>query len=92
MEISSTTVGQIKCQSIYDSSATELATVDMKWPYVGMPNYYWGNSSKTILYNGQFYYSGPDALYRINLDGSGNTKIADVRYTNQYEYGFAYSN
>ena len=92
MEISSTTVGQIKCQSIYDSSATVLATVDMKWPYVGMPNYYWGNSSKTILYNGQFYYSGPDALYRINLDGSGNTKIADVRYTNQYVYGFAYSN
>ena len=91
MEISSTTVGQIKCQSIYDSSATVLATVDMKWPYVGMPNYYWGNSSKTILYNGQFYYSGPDALYRINLDGSGNTKIADVRYTNQYVYGFAYS-
>ena len=92
MEISSTTVGQIKCQSIYDSSATVLATVDMKWPYVGMPNYYWGNSSKTILYNGQFYYSGPDALYRIDLDGSGNTKIADVRYTNQYVYGFAYSN
>ncbi|MEE0368734.1 MAG: fibronectin type III domain-containing protein [Blautia sp.] len=92
MEISSTTVGQIKCQSIYDSSATVLAMVDMKWPYVGMPNYYWGNSSKTILYNGQFYYSGPDALYRINLDGSGNTKIADVRYTNQYVYGFAYSN
>jgi len=92
MEISSTTVGQIKCQSIYDSSATVLATLDMKWPYVGMPNYYWGNSSKTILYNGQFYYSGPDALYRINLDGSGNTKIADVRYTNQYVYGFAYSN
>ena len=92
MEISSTTVGQVKCQSIYDSSATVLATVDMKWPYVGMPNYYWGNSSKTILYNGQFYYSGPDALYRINLDGSGNTKIADVRYTNQYVYGFAYSN
>ena len=92
MEISSTTVGQIKCQSIYDSSATVLATVDMKWPYVGMPNYYWGNSSKTILYNGQFYYSSPDALYRINLDGSGNTKIADVRYTNQYVYGFAYSN
>ena len=92
MEISSTIVGQIKCQSIYDSSATVLATVDMKWPYVGMPNYYWGNSSKTILYNGQFYYSGPDALYRINLDGSGNTKIADVRYTNQYVYGFAYSN
>ena len=92
MEISSTTVGQIKCQSIYDSSATVLATVDMKWPYVGMPNYYWGNSSKTILCNGQFYYSGPDALYRINLDGSGNTKIADVRYTNQYVYGFAYSN
>ena len=92
MEISSTTVGQIKCQSIYDSSATVLATVDMKWPYVGMPNYYWGNSSKTILYNGQFYYSGPDALYRINLDGSGNTKIADVRYTNQYVYGFASSN
>lgn len=92
MEISSTTVGKIKCQSIYDSSATVLATVDMKWPYVGMPNYYWGNSSKTILYNGQFYYSGPDALYRINLDGSGNTKIADVRYTNQYVYGFAYSN
>ena len=92
MEISSTTVGQVKCQSIYDSSATVLATVDMKWPYVGMPNYYWGNSSKTILYNGQFYYSGPDALYRIDLDGSGNTKIADVRYTNQYVYGFAYSN
>ena len=92
MEISSTTVGQIKCQSINDSSATVHATVDMKRPYVGMPNYYWGNSSKTILYNGQFYYSGPDALYRIDLDGSGNTKIADVRYTNQYVYGFAYSN
>ena len=40
MEISSTTVGQIKCQSIYDSSATVLATVNMKWPYVDMPNYY----------------------------------------------------
>ena len=86
------TIGQLKCQKSLDSSASVLMTVDMEWPYVGKPNYYWGNSAKTVLYNGQFYYSGPDALYRVNLDGSGNTKVADVKYTNQYVYGFAYSN
>ena len=28
-----------------------------------------------------FYYNGPDAMYRINLDGSGNEKLADLKYS-----------
>lgn len=85
-------VGKIKCQKIQASSATVLCTLSMKWPYVGNPNAYWGNSAKTVLYNGKFYYSGPDAIYRMNLDGTGTEKVADVKYTNRYVYGFAFVN
>lgn len=85
-------IGKVKCQKILDSSATVISTLSMKWPYVGNPNAYWGNSAKTVLDNGKFYYSGPDAIYQMNLDGSGTVKVADVKYTDEYVYGFALVN
>ena len=91
MDTVNRTDGAIKCQKLTDSSAKEIKTVSMKWYVLGDPYSYWnGNYSRTVLYNNQFYYTGPDAIYRINLDGTGNTKVADAKYTDGYVYGFGY--
>lgn len=71
--------------------------MELKWPYVGNDNYYWGNSAKTVLYNGWLFVSGPDAIYRINVkyDDWGALepeKVADVKYKDRYIYGLAFVN
>ena len=83
------TKGAIKRRTLSDSSEKVLKNLDMKWP-TSSGGWWLGNYSRMVLYNNQLYYNGPDAVYRINLDGSGNEKLADLKYSNGYVYGFAY--
>lgn len=83
------TKGAIKRRTLSDSSEKVLKNLDMKWP-TSSGGWWLGNYSRMVLYDNQLYYNGPDAMYRINLDGSGNEKLADLKYSNGYVYGFAY--
>lgn len=83
------TKGAIKRRTLSDSSEKVLKNLDMKWP-TSSGGWWLGNYSRMVLYDNQLYYNGPDAVYRINLDGSGNEKLADLKYSNGYVYGFAY--
>ena len=83
------TKGAIKRRTLSDSSEKVLKNLDMKWP-TSDGGWWRGNYSRMVLCDNQLYYNGPDAVYRINLDGSGNEKLADLKYSNGYVYGFAY--
>ena len=85
--------GDIKCQEINDFSAKTLYTQTLYWWNVDKDGYYWvGNYGKTVLRNGRFYFSGPDAIYSMKLDGSDVVKETDVSRNKEYVYGFAYLN
>lgn len=72
-----------------DGTSRQLLSLDLTWPVWGETGSRWsGIYSGFALMGDRLYYSGPEAIYSVRLDGSDAREECRVDTSQGYVYGF----